>query len=97
MNNILKTGPCLTVAEIKAYIDQSLTGEQLHKVERHLLDCPLCSDAVEGLSQTKNIDQELHDNASHLKLSSIPKAEDAANKLYNRPDNEYDLAAEPGI
>ena len=36
------------------YIDNKLTPKEQHLVEKHLLSCELCTDAMEGLQQFKN-------------------------------------------
>lgn len=38
--------------EIKQYVRGSHTGPQAHRIERHLLECPLCATAVEGYEST---------------------------------------------
>ncbi|MBC7923317.1 MAG: TonB family protein [Ferruginibacter sp.] len=40
----------LTPAVIRQYVTGELSGRQRHAVERHCLDCPLCSDALESFS-----------------------------------------------
>ena len=45
------TRPCLSVDEINRYLEEKLTEEERFDVENHLLDCELCSAAVEGYSQ----------------------------------------------
>jgi hypothetical protein len=50
----LPDDPCLTQEQIFRYIDGTLQPSEMHAVEKHLLDCPFCSDAVEGLQLTKN-------------------------------------------
>ena len=39
---------CLTPEAIRLYNDGKLTGENLKKIRRHLKECPLCKEAVEG-------------------------------------------------
>ncbi len=39
---------CLTPEAIRLYIDGKITGENLVKIRRHLKECPLCKEAVEG-------------------------------------------------
>ena len=39
---------CLTPEAIRLYNDGKLTGENLMKIRRHLEECPLCKEAVEG-------------------------------------------------
>lgn len=46
--NIFKPSHCLGQEEVRHYLDGRLSKEGLRRVEHHLLDCPLCSDAVDG-------------------------------------------------
>jgi len=39
---------CLTPEAIRLFNDGKLTGENLMKIRRHLEECPLCKEAVEG-------------------------------------------------
>lgn len=45
--------PCLTQEQIFRYIDGTLLPAEMHAVEKHLLDCAFCSDALEGLQLTR--------------------------------------------
>ena len=49
LHHIYQPSPCLGKDEVRAYQEGKLAGGNLRRVENHLLDCPLCSDAVEGL------------------------------------------------
>ncbi len=53
-NRIFDSGICLTLEEMQAYNDETLTGKELNRVERHLLDCEMCDDAIEGLKMAPN-------------------------------------------
>ncbi|MBR9920421.1 MAG: hypothetical protein GYB31_06240 [Bacteroidetes bacterium] len=55
MQPIFQEHNCLTQIELKAYLEGTLNNKDRFRVENHLLDCPLCSDAVEGfgLSHTQ--------------------------------------------
>lgn len=46
--HIFKTSTCLGREEVDAYLRGQLAGADRRRVENHLLDCPLCSDAVDG-------------------------------------------------
>jgi tetratricopeptide (TPR) repeat protein len=74
-NRIFDSGVCLSLEEMQAYIDGSLKGADLNRVERHLLDCEMCEDALEGLKNspnaTANID--LIDEAIDRMTESKPK------------------------
>lgn len=50
---------CLNMAQIHAYLKEDLTEEERFEVENHLLDCPLCADAVEGFANMHNVDDVL--------------------------------------
>ncbi|MEM7038573.1 MAG: hypothetical protein AAF570_16430, partial [Bacteroidota bacterium] len=42
---------CLTLGQMTAYEEGGLEGEEKHYVERHLLNCELCSMAFEGIAE----------------------------------------------
>ncbi len=42
----------LRLDQIKAYNSGKLSHEEMHQVERHLLTCQLCADAVEGFEES---------------------------------------------
>lgn len=59
MNHSLKhklfsTTECLSEQTLFDYIDKKLTAKEEHIVEKHLLECDFCSDALEGLQLLKN-------------------------------------------
>lgn len=56
MNKLLNNTTCLKPEQIRAYLSEDLNEDQRFDVENHLLDCPLCSDAVEGFANNNNID-----------------------------------------
>jgi len=47
-DSIYKQADCLSVEQIRDYVNQKLTPAEKHQVQNHLLQCPICSDAVEG-------------------------------------------------
>lgn len=56
INNI-NEHTCLTEQEMFEYIDNKLVDSARFKVEKHILECELCADALDGLSFIKNRDQ----------------------------------------
>ncbi|MCH7657376.1 MAG: TonB family protein [Bacteroidetes bacterium] len=48
-NNLFLHSGCLTQEAIRFYNNSTLTGEELMEVRQHMEECPLCSDAAEGL------------------------------------------------
>lgn len=56
MNKILNNTTCLKSEQIRAYLREELNEDQRFEVENHLLDCPLCTDAVEGFANNYNVE-----------------------------------------
>lgn len=50
----LPADPCLTQEQMTDYIDGKLAAEAQHACEKHMLDCEMCADAIEGLSLVKD-------------------------------------------
>ncbi|MCB0642395.1 MAG: tetratricopeptide repeat protein [Phaeodactylibacter sp.] len=48
MKPLFQNHECLSEQDIRDYLNEKLTDERRFYMENHLLDCPLCSDAVEG-------------------------------------------------
>lgn len=51
-SHLFQPSTCLGSEELKAYVKGNLPPEGRRRVENHLLDCPLCSDAVDGMENT---------------------------------------------
>jgi tetratricopeptide (TPR) repeat protein len=63
LDHIYQSSTCLSGEEINTYLAGSATPEETRRVENHLLDCPLCSDAVEGYGEAGStpLDASLED------------------------------------
>jgi len=48
---------CISKETMYRYLDGDLSAEEMHLVEKHLTDCELCSDELEGLSYMKDRDR----------------------------------------
>lgn len=53
-HNIFAETDCISEQTLFNYIDNKLSAKERHAVEKHLLHCELCSDALEGLEMVKN-------------------------------------------
>ena len=53
-HKIFNTTDCISEQMMFDYIDNKLSAKERHTVEKHLLDCGLCSDALEGLEMVKD-------------------------------------------
>ncbi|HTX87693.1 MAG TPA: zf-HC2 domain-containing protein [Bacteroidales bacterium] len=54
IKDIFSSSGCPGPEVLLAYYRNRLTEEERHRVERHLVDCPMCSDELEGLSKMKD-------------------------------------------
>ena len=50
VKNIFEHTDCVSEEMLMKYISGKLSPAEKHEVEKHLIDCEMCSDAVEGLS-----------------------------------------------
>ncbi len=54
LNNIFSETDCLSSEILIAYAEGRLEADEKYLVEKHLLDCQLCADALEGISSLKD-------------------------------------------
>lgn len=75
-NTLLEETGCLGRDLLLRYRDNRLSAEERHSVERHLVDCPLCSEALEGLALVSSpvVFDQLNDNIRQLTASGTPSA-----------------------
>lgn len=64
LNRIFSKGECLSLDIMRLYNDGKLNKKSMHEVEKHLLECALCSGAVDGLN-SKRID-EVNKLSTHI-------------------------------
>ncbi len=53
LKHIFEESACLTARQVKGYVTGKMVHEEAHAVEVHLLSCPFCREAVEGLTEYK--------------------------------------------
>jgi len=85
MEKFFSATKCLGQEDVQKYLKAQLNEQERFTVENHLLECPLCSDAVEGFANHYNFDenveleqiQELINNtaapASTTPVRTLPK------------------------
>lgn len=56
-HKIFTSTNCISEQTMFDYIDNKLSAKERHMTEKHLLDCQLCSDALEGLELIRNRDR----------------------------------------
>ncbi len=84
INKIFKERSCLTAAELEGYVRNTLKPRERNQVERHLLDCELCSEALEGFVESGTdislIKMKL--NLAHRFVSKNSSQSDGEKKSY---------------
>jgi len=53
-NHIFSNTTCISKETMLRYINKQLSKKELYEVEKHMLDCELCSDAFEGMKMATN-------------------------------------------
>jgi len=53
-NHIFSNTTCISKEIMLRYINKQLSKNELYEVEKHMLDCELCSDAYEGIKFAEN-------------------------------------------
>lgn len=53
-NHIFSNTTCISKETMLRYINQQLSKQELYEVEKHMLDCELCSDAMAGMEYAQN-------------------------------------------
>ncbi len=76
-HKIYSATECISEQKMFDYIDNKLNAHEQHKVEKHLLDCELCSDAIEGLELLKNRNRITSINNKIIERLSITPKKDS--------------------
>lgn len=53
-NHIFSTTTCISKETMLKFINKQLSQKELHDVQKHLIDCDFCSEALEGMKFAKN-------------------------------------------
>lgn len=53
-NHIFSTTTCISKETMLKFINKQLSQKELHDVQKHLIDCDFCSEALEGMKYAKN-------------------------------------------
>ncbi len=64
LKRIFSKGECLSLDALRLYNEGKLSKKSMHEIEMHLLECNLCSGAVDGLN-TKRV-SEVNKLAEHI-------------------------------
>lgn len=61
MKKIFQATTCLSQEELILYSNGDVSDELRYKIENHLLDCPLCTEALEGVNLMSESDSNLNE------------------------------------
>ena len=53
-NHLFSNTTCISKETMLKYINKQLSKKELYEVEKHMLDCELCTDAFEGMKLAEN-------------------------------------------
>jgi len=81
LKQLFKQTKCLSLDQLYSYSQDKLPPEAKFEIEHHLLDCDLCSDALEGMKELPS-KKQIHKRLKWIKrhLSSTIKTD---NKISN--------------
>ena len=51
LSHIFDKSACLTLSQMKRYVDNEMISEENHATEHHLNNCSLCSESIEGMQE----------------------------------------------
>lgn len=65
-DKVFKKGDCVSEELLLRYVDKVASPEEQHIIERHTLECDMCSDILEGLLLQKNQRTEVNSHIQEL-------------------------------
>lgn len=85
---ILNNTACLSKSQLQGYVQNTLQPEELYAVEMHLIECPICNDALEGFAIEKNLNNLLAGIQPPAKLPSPKTKEKKSSEVKNNNTSE---------
>ncbi len=79
-NKIFSESKCLTYADFENYINKNLSKSEIYRIEKHLNDCDMCQDELEGLSNLRD-KKELTNIVKELNLAVNKKTNKREHKI----------------
>lgn len=97
---LFNSSGCITFTAINLYFEKQLSDEELRMVEEHLIDCPMCSDAMDGFSESGDLqqsDQNIHAMINEIKARTQEENPDKNTRLKAIHRRRYILSAAASI
>ncbi len=92
-SRLFQPSGCLTSEAMEQYLCGDLFGKEKHMVEQHLEECPLCSDAVEGLNMLGEQQRESADSDITRNIARRTGSKGIAQPVLHRQNNVYKYVA----
>ncbi len=70
-HHIFSETTCISKETMLKFINKQLSQKELHDVQKHLLDCDFCSEALEGMQHAKNQAKALQAQSHRIMNSDI--------------------------
>lgn len=96
LNNIFSETDCLSEEMLMNYLSGNLSPAEKHKIERHLIDCELCSDAVEGLAEALQ-NKDISKITSEIRQKIQQRTDKRKPKIISLHPYRFHLAAAAAI
>ncbi len=82
-NNILNHSPCPDEKMLEKYTKGKLSGKDKYEIEKHLLDCEMCSDLVEGLQLAKQSNTDITSIVANIntEIDNLSEEESKTKKI----------------
>ena len=87
-NDIFSDSQCLSMDIMERYSGNRLSAAERQAVEKHLVDCPICSDAMEGLS-IAGFSSDVKDRIANLNERIAASTEKSSGGIWKREYYSY--------
>lgn len=81
LNRIFSDDHCIDLDTMKKYHEGTLAPQAQHQVEKHLVDCAFCTDALEGFAQTTGSEFDAMLAAIHEAMDERMESSDSKGKI----------------
>jgi len=72
----------LSAADIEAYLNGSLSDNEMHRIERHLLECEFCNEAMDGFEAAILPPNEIEYHVAELNARIETRTQEKKKKVY---------------
>lgn len=102
LKHMFDSSACLSTRQLKSYASGKMVHEEAHTVEVHLLSCPFCTDALEGLTNHKDSEafediEQMNADFLHKHFKNIPQEKASVTKAIKKPKVKSTISFNPQL